>query len=119
MVHITVVLRSSDVHAPKGERQGVSPRMTKALVPQRSVNRRGTKKCVSKKGSVLTGKSLNVRKIVVHDEDEIAMRVARRGLSDAMVMETDVVSVPETLLRDYVCGTAFKHVGRVAARMRS
>jgi hypothetical protein len=89
--------------------------VTKALVPHSNVNRRGTNTFVSKKGSVLTGKSLKVRKIVVHDEDKVAMGVVGRGLSDIMVMETDVVSVPEMLLRDDAWGTAFGHVGRVGS----
>jgi hypothetical protein len=70
---MTVVLRSDDVHAPEGENHGVSATVTKALVPQSSVSKRGTNTFVSKEGSVLIGKSLKARKIVVHDEEEVAM----------------------------------------------
>jgi hypothetical protein len=84
--------------------------VTEALVPQSSDSRYRTDAFVSKEGSVLTGESLKVRKVVVHDVDEIAMWVASRGLSDGRVMEADVVSVPEMLLRDDAWGTAFGHV---------
>jgi hypothetical protein len=96
--------------ALEGESHGVSSTVTKALVPQSSVTRRGTNTFVSKEESVLTGKSLKVRKIVVHYEDEVAMWVARTWLSDDRVMETYVVSVPEMLLRDYAWGTTFGHI---------
>jgi hypothetical protein len=89
--------------------------VTEALVPQSSVSRRRIDTFVSKEGSVLTGKNLKVRKVVVHDEDEIAMWIACRGLSNGKVMEADVVSVPEMLLRDDAWGTAFGHVKRVGS----
>jgi hypothetical protein len=110
---MTVVLRSGDVHAPKGESHGVAARVTKALVPQSSVSRHGTNICISKERSVFTGKSLKVRKIGVHDEDEVATWVSGRGLSDSRVMETDVVSVPEMLLRDDAWGTTCGYIRRV------
>jgi hypothetical protein len=56
-----------------------------------------------------------MRTIVLHYEDEVTMRVAAKGLSDGMVMETDVVPVPEMLLRDGVGGSALGHVGRVGS----
>jgi hypothetical protein len=89
--------------------------MTKALVPQRSVSRRGTNTSVSKDGSVLTGNIQKMRKILVHDEDEVAIWVGGRGLSDGMVMETDDVSVPEMLMRDDAWGTTFGHIKRVCS----
>ena len=51
----------------------------------------------------------------MHDEDEIAMWIAGKGLSDGRVMEADVVSGPEMLLRDDAWGTAFGHVRRVGS----
>jgi hypothetical protein len=74
---------------------------------------------VSKEGSVLTGKSLKVRNIVVHDEDEVAMWVAGRGLSDGRVMETNVVSVPEMLLKMMLGAPRLDISSAWAARMRS
>jgi hypothetical protein len=96
--------------AHEGETHGIFSTVTKALVPQSSVIRRGTNTIVSKEGSVLTGKSLKVRKMVVHYEDELAMWVTRTWLSDGMVIETYVVSVPEMLLRNYAWGTTFGHI---------
>jgi hypothetical protein len=70
---VTVVLRSRDFYALEGESHDDSAMVPKALVPQSSVSRRGTNTFASKERSVLTWKSLKVRKIVVHDEDEVAM----------------------------------------------
>jgi hypothetical protein len=113
---MTVFLRSVDVRAHEDESHGVSTKVNKALVPQRSFSTRGTDTFVSKKGSVLTGKNLKVRKIVVLHEDEVAMWVAGKGLSDGTVMETDdVVPVLEMLLIYDAWGTAFGHVGRVGS----
>jgi hypothetical protein len=58
---------------------------------------------------------MKMRNIVVHDEDDLAMWVGGIGLSDGRVMETDVVPVPEMLLRDHAWGSAFGHVGRVGS----
>jgi hypothetical protein len=45
-----------------------------------------------------------MRKIVVHDVDEAAMRVAVVWLSDGRVLESDVVPFPKMLLIDGVGG---------------
>jgi hypothetical protein len=54
-----------------------------------------------------------MRKTVVHDEDEAAIRVSGGGLSDGMVVEIDVVPFPEMLLGDDAGGSAFEHAGRM------
>jgi hypothetical protein len=41
---------------------------------------------------------MKMKKIVVHDEDEVAMWVNGGRLSDGMVMETNVLPLPEVLL---------------------
>jgi hypothetical protein len=65
---------SGDIHAHEGESHGVFAMVTKALVTQSSVNRRGTNTFVSKEVIALTGKTMKVKKkIVVHDEDEVAV----------------------------------------------
>jgi hypothetical protein len=51
----------------------------------------------------------------VRDEDEVAMWVASRGLSDGRVMKTNVVTVPEMLLGDNDWGTEFGHFDRVGS----
>jgi hypothetical protein len=66
-----------------------------------------------KERSELTATGLEVRKIVVHDEDEAAMCVTGFGLSDGMVVEIDVVMFQEMLLGDDVGGSAFGHAGRM------
>jgi hypothetical protein len=53
--------------------------VSEALVPQSSISRRRTDTFVSKEGSVRTGKSLKVREVVVHDEDEIAIGSLAEG----------------------------------------
>jgi uncharacterized UPF0160 family protein len=59
---MSVVLHSGDVHALEDEcHASVCAKVTHALVPQSSVSRRRTNTFVSKKGYVLTGKSLKVR----------------------------------------------------------
>jgi hypothetical protein len=67
-----VVLRSKDVRVPQSESHGVSSTVTKALVPQSCVSRRGASTFVSKEVSELSGKGMKMRKTVVHDEDEAA-----------------------------------------------
>jgi hypothetical protein len=110
---MTVVLRSSDVGAPKGESHGVSARMTKALVPQSGVSRHGASTFVSKEGSELTVNGLQMRQVVVHDEDEVAMSVTGCRLSDSRVMEADVMPFPKMLLGNDAGGSAFGHAGGV------
>jgi hypothetical protein len=68
---MVIVLRSNDVGAPQGERHGVSAKLTKALMPQSCVGRRGASTLTSKEGSELTGKGVEVRKLVVYDDYEL------------------------------------------------
>jgi hypothetical protein len=110
---MSVVLRSCDVSALEGESHGVFAGVTKALVPQRGVNRRGIIIFVSKEGSELTGTDMKMRKIVVHDEDEVAICITCGGLSDGRVGETDVVPSAEMLLRDDGGGAAFGRAKRI------
>jgi hypothetical protein len=55
-----------------------------------------------------------MRKIVVHDDDEVAMWVTDGTLSDGKVMETDVMPLAEMLLRDDDGGSAIRHWRRVS-----
>jgi hypothetical protein len=110
------MLRSEDVHAPKGESHGVSAMVTKALVPQSSVSRRGTNTFVSKEGNVFTGK-----KDSEGEEDCCAWRGrgCHVGRWQRVVRwqgnKAYVVSVPEMLLRDDAWGTTFGHIRRVGS----
>jgi hypothetical protein len=59
---------------------------------------------------------MKMRKIVVHDEDkvdDIAMWVNGGRLSDGMVMETDVLPLPEVIMCDNDWGSTFGHFGRI------
>jgi hypothetical protein len=87
--------------------------MTKALVPQSGVSRHGGSTFVSKEGSELTVNGLQMRQVVVLDEDEVAMSVTCCRLSDSMVMGANVVPFPEMLLGNDAWAAAFGHAGGV------
>jgi hypothetical protein len=57
---MTVVLHSKNIRAPASESHGVHATVTKAFVPQSCVSRRGGNTFVSKEGSELTGKGMEM-----------------------------------------------------------
>jgi hypothetical protein len=97
---MTVVVRSIDVGAPKGESHDVPARVTKALVPQSGVSRHGASTFVRKEGREPTVNSMEMRQVVVHDEDEVAMGVTCSRLSDSRVIEVDAVPFSKMILVD-------------------
>jgi hypothetical protein len=115
---MTVVLRSIDVGAPKGEFHDATTRMTKALVSQSGVSRHGASTFVRKEGSELTVNGLQMKQVVVHDEDEVAMSVTGCRLSDNRVMEANVVPFPEMLMGNDAWVLRLDMLGACAARMR-
>jgi hypothetical protein len=83
--------------------------VTKALVPPSSVSRCGANTFVNKEGSEFAGKGLKMMKVVVHDEDEVAMWVIGSGLPSGGVDKGGVVPFFEMLMRYNAWCTALGH----------
>jgi hypothetical protein len=97
---MTVVLRSINACAPENESHGVSAKVTKVVVPKSGVSRRGANTFVSNKGSELARKGLEIREVVVHDDDEALMWITCRELSDGWEVGNAVVPFAKMLMRD-------------------
>jgi hypothetical protein len=54
-----------------------------------------------------------MRNVVVHDQNEASMWVSCGRLPDGIIVEDDVMPLPETLLRSNAWGFALGHVGHV------